>query len=1181
MRNFNALLSAIAVFFTFTTFAQYPSEGYVRYDFDGMPRQVMNLEVKQFTGSDAEIANQFLVANKSWICGGENGNYEFASVIENPSGKHFTYIQKVLGIPVLGSGLVISVNNNHYISHVYNGYHKNLNPTTVPVITAQQAIDLALNTFDNPGLQFLLTPTSELYIYENENHIVFLVYKVVIYSTDNGSYQVLVNAINSTIINKSSLEYGYETGTGRVWDPNPEALGIPHIDPDHDVDDPSYAPAYVTRSLEGLNSPVSGLYNLKGEYASSYELAAPVGLIPGQTTSNFLFNRSQIGFEETNCYYHTDKILRYINTLGFSPTWNNQTTTSNKDIVFDARAGYQGDYPVYMGNGQVKFPYPSGFAPGVDAGEDESVIVHEIGHAVHDALLPFGISGGGHIDLYGISEGIANYFGIDYRRQTSPVKSTWASTWYMPGDLISNSLNFATNWVTALPRTCSGVWASALFDLEYISATDPTQGYKLGREVVSKNQISSLSYLTNNSSRIDNVLAMYQADLDTYEGLHLRVYIDVYHNRQLFNDQNVYGNISTNQNWSGYKKINSTIHALSGTTINIAANSIVVMDGELLVDQGATLNIGANVRFIGYTSTHRVVIAGNSTIGNNVTFKFVGIPGSTDYFAGLSLMNQSQAVTLNNATFTKSRLFHNGGGLTVTNSTFTDCNKIMSYRGNITYSNCTFTKTGLSFENQTADAGLLVNVNYCNMNGQQLSSAIEITGYKKFIVDNNTIQNYVNGIRIFNGGLGTPNNQIINHNSVFSCSYLGLTCYYSYADITMNRIYNNIAGVGLYNTSTTKISGDQNAANILGTQQIMDNSSYEVLISRSSFPSLFKWNYISDYNNGGGEADPLVYYLPPTGGGLLSPPNVKYNCWGTNFVAAQDLYCSTGCTFLYDPQWCPSGKKSGYTYEDAEIQFNNALELLGAGNYLSAKDAFKSIVQEYHNTIFAESSLKELYRVEELTSNDYNTLKQYYLTNDSINIASNLIELADNLANKCNEKLGNYQDCINWYENKILTSQSEDDSIFAAIDLGYLYLLMQNSGLKSTQTGQLKAFIPENQSKFEENRDYLLSLLPGKSIDNPGIMPIKNLPFGKLLQNNPNPFIDNTEVWYKLEKEANVTINISDFSGRFIKRVVVGSANSGINKVLVNSEGLSSGVYLYSLVIDGVISDTKKMSIIK
>lgn len=75
MKILNAACTAIALLVTLLTFAQSPSEGYVGYDADGMARSIMNLDEKQFTGTDTEIANQYLVANKSWICGGENGNY--------------------------------------------------------------------------------------------------------------------------------------------------------------------------------------------------------------------------------------------------------------------------------------------------------------------------------------------------------------------------------------------------------------------------------------------------------------------------------------------------------------------------------------------------------------------------------------------------------------------------------------------------------------------------------------------------------------------------------------------------------------------------------------------------------------------------------------------------------------------------------------------------------------------------------------------------------------------------------------------------------------------------------------------------------------------------------------------------------------------------------------------------
>lgn len=970
----------------------------------------------------------------------------------------------------------------------------------------------------------------------------------------------------------------YETGTGRVWDPNPEGHGIAHILPDHDVDDQSYSPAYSIKSLQGLNSPESGLYYLKGEYASSFDLAAPTGLIQGQSTSDFIFNRSQIGFEETNCYYHTDKLLRYLNSLGFNPTWNNQTTTSNKDVVFDARAGNQGDLPVYIGFGQVKFPYPSGIAPGADAGEDESVIVHEIGHAVHDALLPFGIMGSSHTDLYGISEGIANYIGIDYRRQTTLIKSTWGSLWYMPGDLINNSLNFAANWVPLSPRTCSGVWAGALFDLEYVSATDPSQGIRLGRDVVTTNQLSALSYLTATSTKLDNVLAMYQADLDIYEGLHLREYIDVYHNRQLFNDQNVYGNISANQNWSGYKKINSTIHALSGTTINIAANSVIVMDGELFVDQGATINIGANVRFIGYSSTHRVVITGNATIGNNVEFKFVGIPGSTDYFAGLSLMNQSQAITLTNATFTKTRLFHNGGGLTVTNSTFTDCNNIMSYRGNITFSTCNFIKTGVYCQNQPLDANSLCIINNsCTFDGESSSYGIYLQGYKKYIIKSNYFTNYSSGIKLSNCGSGLTGYQTIEDNMITGCGQIGIQNYYSKSEIKNNRIYNCGIGLGLYNTSNVSVTGNQNAPNYVNTQQIYNNTSYEVLTSYSSFPLPFNYNVIYDSDNAGGQSDALVYSIPPSTG--LFIPNVKNNCWGSNFNASDDFYCSTGCTFSYIPTWCPPGEKSSLLEEDAETLYNQAIEHMNSNDFNNAKVSFENVIQNYPSTNYASSALKGLFLVEELTNNNFTELKNYYTTNDSIVGNELLHQIGDILANKCNEKLGQWSDCILWYENKILNSHNQEDSTYAVIDLGNLYLLMQSSGSKSIQTGKLKQYIPEDKDKFEKNCDFLLSLLPGNGnrLQDPFSI---HTTMGKLLQNVPNPFSQYTEIWFEVEKQSNIEIEISDNTGRILKSINVGFVNKGKNKVNFNSNGLANGIYFYSLKIDGNISDTKKMSIL-
>ncbi len=1179
------LTIAVASFVNLITSAQNPPEGYFRCDSNGMTRVVMNLDVSQFIGSDKEIADSYISSNKNWICGGENSNYVYVKTVVNPSGKHVSYIQKINNVSVEGSELVISINKRNAISHVFNGYKKGINIPTNPAITSEQAINIAKSTFINPNIEFSKPTQADLVIYNKDAIHNYLVWKFELTPTDNSTWLFYIDASNSDIICKIINCYNYQDGIGRVWAPEPGTLNSDRAIPDNgDLNNSDWV--YQQENLLDLNEPQSGLYYLRGKYAFSADYLSSPDFTVSSNQKVFEFNRTNKGFEEVNCYFHIDKLLRYINGLEFTPMW---TYNENAFLYFDPHSGYLNNGGYTPGSCIIELGNPPSQK---DLGEDVSAICHEAGHALHDAFLFGGTAlvPSSHEDLSRISEGIAYYFGIESRRRFSYNLPNGNTNWTKFADTMEvvktpSYMNFQVNWYTnEAPHYPGRVWCSSLMDLEYISATEPGIGFNLGRDVVTTLQLSALTYITGSASVIDNALALYQADIDIYGGLHLRQLIDVFHNRLLFRNttvQNIYGNVTSNTSWNGFKKINGTVHLTAGKTLSIASNSIIVMDGELLVDQGATINIGANVRFIGYASTHKVVINGNSTIANNVTFKFVGTPESTDYFAGLSLQNQSQAITLNNATFIKSRLVHNGGGLTVNNSTFTDCNKNISYRGNITYSGCTFIKSGLYFENQNNDVNAMITVNNnCTMNGQQFANAIELTGYKKFLIANNSIQNYTNGIRIFNSGLTAPTNQIVSNNSIFNCSSIGLTCYYSYADITMNRIFSNAAGIGLYNASTTKIYGNENATNTLGTQQIMDNISYEILISRSSFPSLFKWNYISDPDNLGGASDPLIYYLPPTSG-LLSSPNVKYNCWGSNFNASQDLYCTTGCSFLWDPTWCPSGKKSGYAYEEAELMFNDALNMLNNANYGDAKTAFQSVVNEYHSTLFAESSLKELFRIESMTSDNYQGLRDYYLANDSILVSENLTALASYLANKCNEQLGNYQECIAWYENMILNSETEEDSIFAVIDLGYLYLLMQNSGLKSIESGNLNQFVPESQNKFEGQRDYLLTLLPGQNVSDQNKIQFKNLAPGSLLQNNPNPFFDNTAIWYNLEKEANVLINISDQTGRILRQLKIGLIQEGTHRVDFASDGLASGMYYYTLVIDGKISDTKKLTVIK
>jgi hypothetical protein len=85
-----------------------------------------------------------------------------------------------------------------------------------------------------------------------------------------------------------------------------------------------------------------------------------------------------------------------------------------------------------------------------------------------------------------------------------------------------------------------------------------------------------------------------------------------------------------------------------------------------------------------------------------------------------------------------------------------------------------------------------------------------------------------------------------------------------------------------------------------------------------------------------------------------------------------------------------------------------------------------------------------------------------------------------------------------------------------------------------------------------------------------------------LKQNYPNPFNPTTTIEFDLPKAGIVTLRIFDIAGREVSKEINSlSLRTGNYKVNFNSAGLSSGVYFYSLVVDGANIATKKMVLVK
>ena len=83
-----------------------------------------------------------------------------------------------------------------------------------------------------------------------------------------------------------------------------------------------------------------------------------------------------------------------------------------------------------------------------------------------------------------------------------------------------------------------------------------------------------------------------------------------------------------------------------------------------------------------------------------------------------------------------------------------------------------------------------------------------------------------------------------------------------------------------------------------------------------------------------------------------------------------------------------------------------------------------------------------------------------------------------------------------------------------------------------------------------------------------------------LKQNNPNPFTENTVIEYSLpETVQTANIYIYDMNGSQIEQIAL--TERGESSITVNGGQLSAGMYLYSLIADGKVIDTKRMILTK
>lgn len=87
--------------------------------------------------------------------------------------------------------------------------------------------------------------------------------------------------------------------------------------------------------------------------------------------------------------------------------------------------------------------------------------------------------------------------------------------------------------------------------------------------------------------------------------------------------------------------------------------------------------------------------------------------------------------------------------------------------------------------------------------------------------------------------------------------------------------------------------------------------------------------------------------------------------------------------------------------------------------------------------------------------------------------------------------------------------------------------------------------------------------------------------FHNLGQNYPNPFNPTTLIPVELATSGRLQINVYDLMGRLVRSIDQGNISHGSYQIRFDGSSLSSGVYMYQMILDGVQIESRRMVLVK
>jgi len=85
----------------------------------------------------------------------------------------------------------------------------------------------------------------------------------------------------------------------------------------------------------------------------------------------------------------------------------------------------------------------------------------------------------------------------------------------------------------------------------------------------------------------------------------------------------------------------------------------------------------------------------------------------------------------------------------------------------------------------------------------------------------------------------------------------------------------------------------------------------------------------------------------------------------------------------------------------------------------------------------------------------------------------------------------------------------------------------------------------------------------------------------ELFQNYPNPFNPVTTISYALSQAGQAELSVFNLNGQLVRSLVNVKQEKGSHKVEFDAGDLTSGLYIYTLKVDGKAVQSRKMMLLK